>query len=51
MAGIVLIISIGLISCSNVTGEMGFYADQRKSKPMKWQCVSEDFLNIKCKEK
>tara|TARA_R100000781_G_scaffold17291_1_gene13812 strand:- start:201 stop:356 length:156 start_codon:yes stop_codon:yes gene_type:complete len=48
-----MILILFLASCSNFSkqGQMGFYADQRKSKPVKWQCVSEDFLNIKCKEK
>ncbi len=42
-----------LSNCSSFSkqGEMGFYADQRKSKPIKWQCVNKDFLNVKCKEK
>ena len=41
-----------LASCSvSQKGQMGFYADQRESKPIKWQCVNEEFLNVECKEK
>lgn len=51
VVGIILIISVGLISCSSDSGELGYFIDQRKSKPIKWQCINEDFLNIKCKTK
>ena len=42
-----------LASCSTFSkqGQMGFYADQRKCKPIKWQCVNKEFLNVECKEK
>lgn len=47
-----IIIWFLLSNCSfSKQGQLGFYADQRKSKPIKWQCVNEEFLNIKCKEK
>ena len=42
-----------LASCSTFSkqGQMGFYADQRKSKPIKLQCVNKEFLNVECKDK
>ena len=42
-----------LTSCSTFSkqGQIGYYDDQRKSKPIKWQCVNKEFLNVECKEK